>query len=876
MLSILSVFTDEFISAMPRPLRAIAGYTYDAAMSFCPAQVTQLVGGFILLRFICPAIVSPDSFRILPVDAPVTESARRNLVLITKVLQTLSNGVLGEKETYMLSLRPFFEEKRYGGQSLMDVMKTFLVKIATDPLYENNELPSSWADLEQPSGNDVDITLIDRKDLFEFHRILYNLLPKLKQYLSEAQSQDSQEFVKTLSLLSPPPCSMPLTSENTEEEVTSVNIAASKTMDEKYFQNFENSKFFYQGPVGLDNTAIFYLILSRMNSAHIFSLAYLYEYMYKVMEQSASIGKFSIVVDCSWYPHVFDEKKTMLFGSASAFCQKFPLSFSERLSKVIIVHPNSFTKKFVRVIKTLFSEAASSKIVEIYNWKQLNVYIKPSNISLPDESKGFITKSYTALKVNAKGKRQERLIKFTVDSFLNIDPRSHEIKNETKITDIFAMFSEVNSPELVLVFTAEKISRSTKSFLEDEMDKTRRRYIFETVSKRDDLLVDIFEAIFDDYILQKSNKAKLQQEFNVTKINNRGKHQERIQKLTSDSILNISGSTIKTEIPISGIESVSFKQNEVVLKLKSEDFVRRFKTLEAESMCTVIQSRLSLYKTRNEERANGFNVKQTTPTSNASVPQRRLALVSKQTKSATFHQPSSFRQYQQSPSHSLSPTLGVPRHLSSQPQQSLYEQQQLQQQHFQYFTQQSHSNGQIAPHHQLSPSSAAQPQQAPPQQQCQPRFSPQAQPYQNCQGVPSSGLAAHQQLASQRPQMQQCQVSPQAFPQQPRQGAPRVPPVLQSRSPPLRRQDAYQQRPLPAQSQSRQEFVGTPLQPRISSSNDLAHSSQYYQQQQQRSQGLPNVQSVQCFPLQSQQQPFSQQFRQPPQQAPQYQQNPYI
>jgi hypothetical protein len=34
----------------------------------------------------------------------------------------------------------------------------------------------------------------------------------------------------------------------------------------------------------------------------------------------------------------------------------------------------------------------------------------------------FITKAYRVMKINAKGKGQERLLKFTLNSILNIDP----------------------------------------------------------------------------------------------------------------------------------------------------------------------------------------------------------------------------------------------------------------------------------------------------------------------------------------------------------------------------------------------------------------------------------------------------------------------
>lgn len=67
------------------------------------------VSGFIFLRFICPAIVTPEKHGLL--NKPVTSKQRRTLILVSKVLQNLANGVrFGNKERYMTSANPFIEK----------------------------------------------------------------------------------------------------------------------------------------------------------------------------------------------------------------------------------------------------------------------------------------------------------------------------------------------------------------------------------------------------------------------------------------------------------------------------------------------------------------------------------------------------------------------------------------------------------------------------------------------------------------------------------------------------------------------------------------------------------------------------------------------
>jgi len=73
--------------------------------------VNTTIGGFIFLRFFCPAVSSPEAYGI--VEEPPSASARRLLILITKVLQNLSNDVeFGSKEPYMTKMNDFIQSNR--------------------------------------------------------------------------------------------------------------------------------------------------------------------------------------------------------------------------------------------------------------------------------------------------------------------------------------------------------------------------------------------------------------------------------------------------------------------------------------------------------------------------------------------------------------------------------------------------------------------------------------------------------------------------------------------------------------------------------------------------------------------------------------------
>eukprot|EP01114_Cavostelium_apophysatum_P012400 TRINITY_DN2764_c0_g1_i1.p1 TRINITY_DN2764_c0_g1~~TRINITY_DN2764_c0_g1_i1.p1 ORF type:complete len:1055 (+),score=300.76 TRINITY_DN2764_c0_g1_i1:165-3329(+) len=75
-----------------------------------PKSKLLAVGSFMFLRFICPSIFSPEGFKII--TEPLAEHSRRSLILVSKVIQSLANGVIFQKEQYMVPLNGFIEENK--------------------------------------------------------------------------------------------------------------------------------------------------------------------------------------------------------------------------------------------------------------------------------------------------------------------------------------------------------------------------------------------------------------------------------------------------------------------------------------------------------------------------------------------------------------------------------------------------------------------------------------------------------------------------------------------------------------------------------------------------------------------------------------------
>jgi len=88
------------IGIAPRRLRVVAHLLQQIVVRKFPKSRYSCLGGMLFLRSICPMILSAHKWLNLPVSA----TARRNLILVSKVLQNVANGItFGSKERYMVS-----------------------------------------------------------------------------------------------------------------------------------------------------------------------------------------------------------------------------------------------------------------------------------------------------------------------------------------------------------------------------------------------------------------------------------------------------------------------------------------------------------------------------------------------------------------------------------------------------------------------------------------------------------------------------------------------------------------------------------------------------------------------------------------------------
>lgn len=77
-----------------------------------------MIGGFFFLRYVNPAIVSPQAYMLC--EQPLGKYPKRTLTLIAKLLQNVANKPSYAKEEYMMLLNGFVDENKKRVDAFLD------------------------------------------------------------------------------------------------------------------------------------------------------------------------------------------------------------------------------------------------------------------------------------------------------------------------------------------------------------------------------------------------------------------------------------------------------------------------------------------------------------------------------------------------------------------------------------------------------------------------------------------------------------------------------------------------------------------------------------------------------------------------------------
>ncbi|KAJ3236911.1 glyceraldehyde-3-phosphate dehydrogenase 1 [Chytriomyces hyalinus] len=137
----------ESIDFVPHEIKWLCKQIWMIAKAKFPQEsesnIASLIGGFFLLRYINPAIVSPEVvLKPSEVDPKVlSPNGKRTLTLVAKALQMIANKPSTVKETYMAPLIPLIQEHKirlvYFFKQLCDA-QDFLTLANGESKYEEN------------------------------------------------------------------------------------------------------------------------------------------------------------------------------------------------------------------------------------------------------------------------------------------------------------------------------------------------------------------------------------------------------------------------------------------------------------------------------------------------------------------------------------------------------------------------------------------------------------------------------------------------------------------------------------------------------------------------------------------------------------------
>lgn len=290
------------INEFPVEFRAVCKTISQCVQDKFPNYRIIAVGSFIFLRFFCPAIVSPESERIVDIPNRLTQ---RKFLLLAKVLQNMANGSLG-------SLRwPLLRSKAEELNVLNEKIFNFL-----DQCTElDDDVTFEIEPLEQ----------VNSQDFAFFHRFMYEnwqivRAESLNKTSTEEELESSLKLAKDVSEI------LSILGQPTITFGYEIPASISPETDSELFEfmsryslkdlgNLQDSSFIYQG-ISSDGSPL--LVFSYMDFLKLeerdqeIALYRIFQIASKMWDQ-----KFSFVVDCTGNDgtQVFPYRLLVLLGN---------------------------------------------------------------------------------------------------------------------------------------------------------------------------------------------------------------------------------------------------------------------------------------------------------------------------------------------------------------------------------------------------------------------------------------------------------------------------------------------------------------------------------------------------------------------------------
>ncbi|KAH9819427.1 hypothetical protein DFH28DRAFT_1080087 [Melampsora americana] len=292
---------------LPSAIREICHHIATTVQERYPESVFTSIGGFIFLRFINPAIVSPE---VIDLDLPNdTREIRRSLVMITRVLQALANNIrFGAREPAMKALNPFMAKNIYPMTRFLKDISSVDESLVTD---DDTEMVTS----EEGSG----LAALDEASRYVLHRFLFDHMDKIGAELKASQptlfkhwhdgseklwpgmgQEIWMELQKVMNEIGPPGSDdpdLPLNENQVSGSEYYAYLAKFELLKAPDVRMWQSS--FFEAPRSRNQASPTFVLLACRIKAEICDLESFYLYILNCLENVD--GPFSIFLDCTGF-----------------------------------------------------------------------------------------------------------------------------------------------------------------------------------------------------------------------------------------------------------------------------------------------------------------------------------------------------------------------------------------------------------------------------------------------------------------------------------------------------------------------------------------------------------------------------------------------
>ncbi|KAJ3504772.1 hypothetical protein NLJ89_g7765 [Agrocybe chaxingu] len=322
------------LPTLPSMFREICAHIAKVVAEVWPEAKFAAMGAFIFLRFISPAVVTPET---IDIEVPKDENSyvlRRGLMVIAKIIQNLANNIFFGKEAHMTILNKFLESN---------------ITNVTRFLSELHKYSGVSDETDNWSG-----TTTDESDVIVLHRFFHKHADKIgKELLSLSKptvdgdssaitGKRAWDGLCALLVDLGPPLEVPRLSSATSFQHTDfINL-----MTRFANRNTSSVEHLFLETDVQENTAVFVLPLSRVNVEGL-DIELLMYHILKVGLILCELYRsrlFDIILDCT----SFAANSEVPLQNLKYCAELIPLDIRSRFAATRILNPNTLTQKYLR------------------------------------------------------------------------------------------------------------------------------------------------------------------------------------------------------------------------------------------------------------------------------------------------------------------------------------------------------------------------------------------------------------------------------------------------------------------------------------------------------------------------------------------------